>query len=426
VLEQHFSVLDQQRILGTRDRYQQSFRTALAGRRLHGVLNHSVDVTDDDRVFALWRERRISRFVVLQGQWMAVLSRYRKFTEQKSFTVEALHLDVQDAPSWRAAREQSLDVGSICDERRWLSEEGALHFRIGDDRRAPLRFAERRRALVVHGGGWALGDFVEQSQRLSEHFDIELLAGSKETPPIASANVRVHTIPPAWAPWNAPSDRPYPPLIEIGKEMGGGAGANAGTGVGAGPGKCIGTRTGTGAGIDAGIGRRTATGPGIDAGAGTLTGTGVRIDAGTGTRVVTGVGIEPGRGARPGTGARIGGSGIGTDACIGVGLGAGISAATGQENRFHEMSRLCVALVSKPGGSTMLESIATATPIIFLRPCGEHEEANARAWIRRGFGMAMEDWERSNFSIDALERMHRALIDAHERTPDYCERWSEA
>ena len=315
VLEQHFSATDQQRILGTRDRYQQSFRTALAGRRLHGVLNHSVDVTDDERLFALWRERRISRFVVLQGQWMAVLSRYLKFAGDNSFAVEALHLDVQDAPSWRAAREQSSNAWSICDEQRWLSEDGAVHFRIGDDRRAPLPFATRRRALVVHGGGWALGDFVEQSRRLSEHFDIELLAGSKETPPFASTNVRVHTIPPDWAPWNATSERPYPPL-----------------------------------------------GP----------------------------------------------------------------ADPGQTNRFHEMSRLCVAVVSKPGGSTMLESIATATPIIFLRPCGEHEEANARAWIRRGFGMAMEDWERSNFSIDALERMHLALIDAHERTPEYWERWSEA
>ena len=315
VLEQHFSMTDQQRILGTRDRYQQNFRIALAGRRLHGVLNSSVDVTDDERLFALWRERKIARFIVLQGQWMAVLSRYLKATDS-AFGVEALHLDVEDAPSWRAARDQSSNAAwSICDERRWLGEDGTLHFWIGDDPRAPASFDERRRALVVHGGGWALGDFVEQSQRLAEHFDIELLAGSKETPPIASANVRVHTIPPTWAPWNAPSDRPYPPLIQNGK---------------------------------------------------------------TTTTALS---------------------------------------DSGRVNRFHEMSRLSVALVSKPGGSTMLESIATATPIIFLRACGEHEEANARAWVRRGFGTSMEDWERSDFSLDWLKRMHLALLDARMTAP---------
>jgi hypothetical protein len=310
VLEQHFSVSDQQRILGTRDRYQQSFRLALAGRRLHGVIQSSVEVTDDERLFALWRERKVGRFVVLQGQWMAVLSRFLGATAPDC-SVEVLHLDVRDAPSWRAAREGAWPRSQ---EQRWLSEDGELNFWIGDDRRSPVPFAERRRALVVHGGGWALGDFVEQSGRLSEHFEVELLAGSRETLPIASRNVRVHTIPPSWAPWNAPHGRPYPPLIQDGHG--------------------------------------------------------------------------------------------------------------GDTNRFHELSRRAVALVSKPGGSTLLESIASATPIVFLRPCGEHEEANARAWVRNGFGLTMGDWERSGFALEPLERQHHALLEARGRTPNYCDRWS--
>ncbi len=79
----------------------------------------------------------------------------------------------------------------------------------------------------------------------------------------------------------------------------------------------------------------------------------------------------------------------------------------------------CKGVISKPGGCTLVESLASATPIIFLDPLGEHEEKNAELWTNLGFGIAYEDWKNSDFSFDVLERLHNNLLSAKELEFDY-------
>lgn len=84
-----------------------------------------------------------------------------------------------------------------------------------------------------------------------------------------------------------------------------------------------------------------------------------------------------------------------------------------------ELARSALAMVSKPGGGTMLDSLWSATPLVLLEPFGEHEAQNAELWERLGFGISIERWRNTNFAVEALEEIHEALLRAKPEIHDY-------
>ncbi len=76
-------------------------------------------------------------------------------------------------------------------------------------------------------------------------------------------------------------------------------------------------------------------------------------------------------------------------------------------------------IVSKPGGATLLDSVTTATPILFTTPYGEHERANQVAWLTSKFGITLEDWAQNDFALAPLREMHAQLADLWGTVPEY-------
>ncbi|MFJ2881489.1 hypothetical protein ACIPJN_28240 [Streptomyces sp. NPDC086796] len=81
----------------------------------------------------------------------------------------------------------------------------------------------------------------------------------------------------------------------------------------------------------------------------------------------------------------------------------------------YELARSASAIVSKPGGGTLLDSLWTATPLILLEPAGSHEAANGRLWQQLGFALSYDDWSACGFAPERLEPLHRALLGAAAR-----------
>ncbi len=86
---------------------------------------------------------------------------------------------------------------------------------------------------------------------------------------------------------------------------------------------------------------------------------------------------------------------------------------------LFDITRNVLAVVSKPGGSTLIDSMAAATPLLFLSPSGKHEQANADVWIARGYGDWFERWDAQGASRTALEEMHARLMRDRPGLPDY-------
>lgn len=96
--------------------------------------------------------------------------------------------------------------------------------------------------------------------------------------------------------------------------------------------------------------------------------------------------------------------------------------------RFHrsparhgsfDLARGSLAMISKPGGGTLMDSLAAATPVVLLEPFGDHEARNAELWCRLGFGLPYDDWCRARCSADALERLHENLLAVRAQVPSY-------
>ncbi|MBF0443494.1 MAG: UDP-glucuronosyltransferase [Oligoflexales bacterium] len=86
---------------------------------------------------------------------------------------------------------------------------------------------------------------------------------------------------------------------------------------------------------------------------------------------------------------------------------------------LFDITRAVKAVISKPGGSTLIDSLSSATPIVMLEPFGEHEKKNAELWIGLGFAVSFDDWERSGFDFGLLRQLHVNLLDARGRHEDY-------
>jgi hypothetical protein len=71
----------------------------------------------------------------------------------------------------------------------------------------------------------------------------------------------------------------------------------------------------------------------------------------------------------------------------------------------------CKAIISKPGGGTLIDAYGTATPLVMLEPYGESEEANALLWVKLGYGITYDEWKRKEFSLSILAKIHHNLLD---------------
>ena len=90
-----------------------------------------------------------------------------------------------------------------------------------------------------------------------------------------------------------------------------------------------------------------------------------------------------------------------------------------ERHEIYDLLRNSRAIVSKPGGGTLIDSLASATPVVLLEPYGYAEEANAKVWEHLGFGVRYDRWRESGFSRDLLARLHRNLLDRPAGTIDY-------
>ena len=77
------------------------------------------------------------------------------------------------------------------------------------------------------------------------------------------------------------------------------------------------------------------------------------------------------------------------------------------------------AVISKPGGGTLVDSLAAATPLVLLEPYGPAERENAALWERLGFGISFDRWRDRGFDAATLERLHRNLLERDRETIDY-------
>lgn len=91
-------------------------------------------------------------------------------------------------------------------------------------------------------------------------------------------------------------------------------------------------------------------------------------------------------------------------------------------NGLYHLYHSCCGIISKPGGGTLMDSLITSTPIIFLEPIAGHEKVNETVWADLGFGLPYESWIQSDNPIKILLMMKEKLQICKSNTPSLGER----
>lgn len=89
------------------------------------------------------------------------------------------------------------------------------------------------------------------------------------------------------------------------------------------------------------------------------------------------------------------------------------------EHALYEIIRRGKAIVSKPGGGTLIDSLSSATPVVLLEPLGYAEASNGAVWEHLGFGIPYSKWRETGYSAAVLERLHHNLLHRSPVGPAY-------
>jgi hypothetical protein len=87
----------------------------------------------------------------------------------------------------------------------------------------------------------------------------------------------------------------------------------------------------------------------------------------------------------------------------------------------YDLIRKSKAIISKPGGATLLDSLSSATPLVILEPFGKYEEKNGELWENLGLGLRLDKWKDHNFSEELLFDCHKNLVEIKKQSTDLIE-----
>lgn len=316
VIEAHYLEPKQQAHLANRDAQQRNFALAKIANRMVRDVADCLDTVRIDALFARWAEQGRVRFVVWSGFWLPLLDAYRRYSGLP-LRIDRCHID--------AALSASFRIHPGLDDRSreiwlWNWERRELGYRIAIGEAPARSFAQRDPALVLHGGGWGLGTYLDTIEELSRSaYALNVIVSQVHARPPMREGDRHFALDPGWRAWvrNDEGEHDYPPMYEVGAD---------------------------------GARRR----------------------------------LED----------------------------------TGHP-AMHEVIRGAKAIISKPGGCTLIDSLDAATPLVLLEAYSASEERNAWLWRHLGFAIGYEEWRESGFSEQPLQRLHHNLVAARDTGIDY-------
>jgi hypothetical protein len=88
-------------------------------------------------------------------------------------------------------------------------------------------------------------------------------------------------------------------------------------------------------------------------------------------------------------------------------------------HELYDVIRQSRAIISKPGGGTLIDSLASATPVILLDPYGYAEQRNSDLWEYLGYGITYNKWQKMDYDTQIIEVLHRNLLTRANTTLNY-------
>ena len=92
---------------------------------------------------------------------------------------------------------------------------------------------------------------------------------------------------------------------------------------------------------------------------------------------------------------------------------------------MYDVIRRSKAVVSKPGGCTLIDSLSSGTPIVLLEAYGYAERSNAKIWEHLGYGISYPAWQETGYDVSVLEQLHSNIVMRVRNGADYPRAYAE-
>ena len=208
VLERVFRDEKLDQIARSRRRFQEDFRFALTARKVLSLHSPADSVSADKSALLMkaWREAGEKHFVVFSGFWLPVLKQYRE-EMMTEIAVDCVQMEVVLSPSWCAhLKDYPYPTRQI-----WFYSESQCKIAQTLLPQNETVACQRERRLVLHGGGWQIGDYSDSVEALVDAGYALLVGWPHDRPCVPYPNVRYFRIDPCWETWIA-EEGEYPPL----------------------------------------------------------------------------------------------------------------------------------------------------------------------------------------------------------------------
>jgi len=318
VLEDLYSDAGLESLERLRETFHRRFELAKMAQRMTRSAAPSLERARVEELLEAWRRGNRRELVVWSGFWLPVIEEYRTRCAPDRVETDLCRIDATVSASFRGAPAPGPDDREIW---FWNRTDRRLEHELGVAGPPPIPFAEREDRLVVHGGGWGLGEQDRAAAELAAAgMALDRVLYRREEASATNGSSRHFMVRPDWRPWRRPpgEEPELPPFGEV---------------------------------------------------------------------------------TRGESDARF----VNRPEC----------------HELYLLIRRSRAIVSKPGGGTLLDSLASATPVVFLEPYGEAEESNAELWTWLGFGISLPDWRRTGYDPRVLEGLHAKLLKGRDTTRDY-------
>jgi hypothetical protein len=306
----------QQNAVKAKEKFHKSFSYALAGQSLAKDPSPYLDPNELISLFQKWESGNINQFILLSGFWVPVIEKYLYKVNTSKVSVICCHLDSADSTSWSLFKSIGFEHQHV-----WFLnwEKDEICFHLNYDHSDAIPFFKREHRLIIHGGGWGIGTYMEKIDALNRtNFSLDVIAYQMDDLFQTNDQNDYFLIDPDWKSWQTDFNGSYhfPPFSFY----------NNG-----------------------------------------------KVDFQY------------------------------TEDCPEV----------------YKLIKKNKAIISKPGAGTLIDSLSSSTPLIYLEPFGDYERKNALLWEKHGLGISYEQWKALNFSETILKDINENLTQMKTKTKNF-------
>ncbi|HEY0057787.1 MAG TPA: hypothetical protein VGB56_01560, partial [Flavisolibacter sp.] len=162
LVEKLFTEEKKKTFQASRHAFGKNFRLAQLAARVPVDYHSSISGSEAERIYELWRTNNVTEFLCFSGLWLELLNGYVPPSGSKR--ISCCRIDAGEAQTWANLSNVTIDHTYYFSNLPGKQ----INYTLSIAGLQPVSYEARRNEVVVHGGGWGLGDYIKKTEALKQ------------------------------------------------------------------------------------------------------------------------------------------------------------------------------------------------------------------------------------------------------------------